>query len=154
MLMIIIAILASFLAGVSIVVSRIINANLAQKIGLLQGTFINYIVGLIFALLFFIISKEPLGVLNHSLGSIPLWAYFGGLFGMVIVMLQNYVSHKISSFNLTLLIFIGQLFIGIIIDYFTLHQLSIGKVIGGIFVLGGLTYNLMLDQKKNEEILE
>ncbi|HHW66567.1 DMT family transporter [Defluviitalea raffinosedens] len=149
-----IAILASFLAGVTIVVSRIINANLAQKIGLLQGTFFNYIVGLIFAFFFLIINKEPLRITNHSLGSIPVWAYFGGLFGVVVVMLQSYISHKIPSFNLTLLIFIGQLFMGIAIDYFTLHQLSIGKVIGGIFVLAGLIYNLILDQKKNEEILE
>jgi transporter family-2 protein len=152
--MYIIAILVSFLAGVSIVVSRIINANLAQKIGLLQGTFFNYIVGLILALFFLILSKEPLGTPNDSLGSIPIWVYFGGLFGVVVVMLSSYISHKISSFDLTLLIFIGQLFVGIVIDYFTLHQLSIGKVIGGIFVLAGLTYNLILDQKKNENLLQ
>ena len=49
---------------------------------------------------------------------------------------------------MTLLIFIGQLFIGIIIDYFALNQLSIGKVIGGLLVLTGLTYNLLLDKKQ------
>ncbi|MBL3200325.1 EamA-like transporter family protein, partial [Klebsiella pneumoniae] len=46
----------------------------------------------------------------------------------------------------TLLIFIGQLFAGTIIDFFLTNELSIGKVIGGIFVLIGLTYNLLIDR--------
>ncbi len=39
----------SILAGVSIVVARIINSNLAEKIGIFQGTFFNYITGLLFS---------------------------------------------------------------------------------------------------------
>lgn len=140
-------ILISILAGVSIVVARIINSNLAKIIGILQGTFINYIIGLLFSLIFLLLSSEFLRIPSIKFGSIPLWAYLGGLLGVLVVVLSSYITPKISAFYLTLLIFIGQLFSGIIIDYFTLNGLSIGKVIGGFLVLLGLTYNLIIDKK-------
>lgn len=141
-------ILISVLAGVSVVVSRIINSNLAKIIGIFQGTFLNYVIGLIFSLMFLFISKETIQISNLQLKSIPLWAYLGGLVGVLVILLSSYVTPKISAFYLTLLIFIGQLFFGIIIDFFTLEKLSLGKIIGGILVLCGLSYNLMLDKKR------
>ncbi|MED1370878.1 EamA-like transporter family protein, partial [Bacillus paranthracis] len=56
------------------------------------------------------------------------------------------ITPKISAFYLTLLIFIGQLFAGTIIDFILSHELSMGKIVGGIFVLIGLTYNLLVDR--------
>ncbi|KOA19412.1 EamA-like transporter family protein [Clostridium homopropionicum DSM 5847] len=138
----------SILAGVSVVVSRIINSNLAKIIGIFQGTFFNYVIGLIFSLMFLFISKETIQISNVKPHSIPSWAYLGGLVGVLVVVLSSYVTPKISAFYLTLLIFIGQLFFGIIIDFLTLEKLSLGKIIGGILVLLGLIYNLMLDKKQ------
>lgn len=142
-------ILISVLAGVSVVVSRIINSNLAKIIGIFQGTFLNYVIGLIFSLMFLFISKETIQISNLQSKSIPLWAYLGGLLGVLVIVLSSYVTPKIFAFYLTLLIFIGQLFFGVIIDFFTLEKLSLGKIIGGILVLCGLSYNLMLDKKRN-----
>ncbi|MTI47141.1 DMT family transporter [Sporosalibacterium faouarense] len=147
-----IAILLSILAGVSIVLARIINANLAKHIGLLQGTFFNYIIGLFVALIVFLLVNKPFTINNLSFSSLPLWAYLGGLVGVLVVGLSSYMTHKIPTFYLTLLIFIGQLFAGIIIDYLSLNQVSIGKVMGGLLVLSGLSYNLILDKKKNEKL--
>lgn len=50
---------------------------------------------------------------------------------------------------MTLLLFVGQLFAGIIIDSIMANQFSIGQVIGGLFVLLGFTLNLMIDKKSN-----
>ncbi|SNT02577.1 transporter family-2 protein [Anaerovirgula multivorans] len=138
----------SILAGISIVLTRIINANLAKTIGIFQGTFFNYVIGLFFSLIFLAFSKESLSISNSTLQSVPLWAYFGGLVGVFVIVLSSYITPKMSSLYLTLLIFMGQLFVGIIIDYLTLNHLSLGKVIGGFLVLIGLTYNLVLDQKQ------
>jgi bacterial/archaeal transporter family-2 protein len=140
-------VLLSILAGVSIVISRIINSNLANKIGIFQGTFFNYIVGLFFSFLFLFISSESLNISTTSLHKIPLWAYLGGLTGVLVVTLSNFITPKISAFYLTLIIFIGQLFVGIIIDYLTSNILSPGKLIGGTLVLIGLAYNLIIDLK-------
>lgn len=143
-----IAILVSVMAGVSIVLARTINANLAKTIGLFSGTFFNFVTGLFTSLIFIFFSKESLNMSNIDFSSIPIWAYLGGLVGVIVIVLSNHITPKISAFYLTLLIFIGQLFVGIILDYFTLGELSIGKVLGGILVLLGLTYNLLLDKKK------
>lgn len=138
----------SVMAGISVVVSRIINFRLADEIGIVQGTFYNYVVGLFFSLVFMFFSGEFLKIPSIQFGSLPLWAYIGGMCGVVVVTLSSYVTPKISSFYLTLLIFTGQLFAGIIIDFFSTSHLSAGKIIGGLFVLAGLTYNLVVDLKR------
>jgi len=143
----------SILVGISVVVARIINSNLAKRIGIFQGTFFNYVTGLFFSFIFLLLSNEALTISSIKMNSIPLWAYLGGLAGVIVIVLSNYLTPKISSFYFTLLVFIGQLFIGIIIDFSTFHDLSIGKLIGGLFVLIGLTYNLWIDKKQKMEII-
>lgn len=146
-------ILISILAGVTIVITRNINSILAQKIGIFQSTLINYITGLFFSFIFLCLSNESLNTISVRLKPLPLWAYLGGLSGVIVIALSSYIIPRISAFYLTLLIFVGQLFTGIIIDYFTLNKLSSGKIIGGILVLSGLTYNLLLDRKKEAKPL-
>ncbi|MDH4422023.1 DMT family transporter [Bacillus cereus] len=136
----------AILVGVSIVVARIINANLAKKIGNWEGTFFNYITGLFFSMIFLIFSSDSIYISSHTLQKIPFVVYLGGLVGVIVISLSNYITPKISAFYLTLLIFIGQLFMGTIIDFFMTNELSIGKIIGGILVLIGLTYNLFVDR--------
>jgi transporter family-2 protein len=143
-------IIISILAGVSVVVSRITNSNLAKKIGIFQSTLFNYIVGLFFSIIFFILSKEKVNLSGLKSAGIPLWAYLGGIAGVLLIVLSNYITPKISSFYLTLLMFIGQLFTGIVIDYFAKGNISIGKFIGGLLVLVGLVYNLIIDKKSRQ----
>jgi len=150
--MILIYLLIAISTGITVVAGRSINAILAEKIGTFQGTLINFIVGLSFSVLFLLISKETINVTYEGMREIPLWAYLGGLIGVVIVVLSNNITPKISAIYLTLIIFIGQLVLGIIIDYFTFHDMSVGKLLGGLFVLIGLSYNLWLDKKQKTEI--
>lgn len=144
--------LMAVLAGISIVVARIINANLANRIGLFQGTVFNYLTGVLFSLIFLLFSKEMLSLGNIDWKSIPIWAYLGGVVSVAVVVLSSYVTPKISVFYQTLFVFIGQLFVGIIVDFVVLNQLSIGKVMGGILVLVGLTLNLVLDTKSLKKV--
>ena len=143
-------ILVAILSGVSIVVSRIINSRLGDEIGVFQSTFYNFLTGLLFSMIILFFSSENMNISSEVLSSTPIIAYLGGLIGVISITLSNYVAPKISAFYMALLIFIGQLFTGIIIDYFTLGQLSIGKIIGGIIVCIGLAYNLNLDKKETE----
>lgn len=137
----------SILGGASVVLGRMINAKLSEKIGTLQSTLINYIVGLSFTIIIFFITQDKFKMGLHAFSSIPFWAYLGGLMGVIIIMTSNYVTPRISAFYITLLVFIGQLFLGTVIDYFMLRQLSLTKAIGGILVLAGLSYNLWIDQR-------
>ncbi|MFA9398108.1 MAG: DMT family transporter [Clostridiaceae bacterium] len=139
-------IILAILAGTLVVMNRIVNSNLALETGILQGTFINYATGLFFSIIFFFISKEFFDFSFVNLKSIPFYAYLGGLIGVMIVSLCSYLTPKMSNFYLTLLIFIGQIFAGIVLDYFISNSLSIGKIIGGLLVLTGLTINSYLDR--------
>ncbi len=143
------AILVSIAAGVTVVVSRNINSLLAEKEGLFVSTFFNYLTGVFFSMVFLFFSSETLRLSADTLGQIPVWAYLGGLLGVVVVTLSNYITPQISAFYMTLIIFIGQLFTGILIDWFALHILSAGKLIGGLLVLLGLACNLYFDMKAN-----
>ncbi len=140
-------IIIALLSGVSIVVSRIINANLAERIGLFQSTFYNFLTGLIFSFIIFLFINESYDLSSLGNLAIPLYAYLGGLIGVFSITLSNYTAPKISAFYMTLLIFIGQIVTGIIIDYFLLNELSVGKIVGSIFVTIGLSYNLYIDSK-------
>ncbi len=144
-------IILAIMAGVTVVIGRILNSRLAEQIGTLQGTLMNYVVGLTFSILFLFISSESLTITKMQENTIPFWAYLGGLVGVVVVMLSNYITPKMSSFYSTLFLFVGQLFAGIIIDYLILKDFSIGKLIGGVLVFLGLVYNLRVDQSDIKE---
>lgn len=146
--MIFIAVLATALSGLTIVISRILNSALAEKIGLFQSTVYNYITGLSVSFLFALFSKQAGGLYGIHFGAVPVWAYLGGFVGVITVVLSSYLTPRISAFYLTLLLFVGQLFTGIFIDFFNAAEFSPSKLVGGIFVLGGLTYNLVYDRKK------
>lgn len=140
----------SILGGASVVLGRMINAKLSVKIGTLQSTLINYIVGLSFTVIIFFITGDTFKIGLDGITTIPFWAYLGGLMGVIIIMTSNYITPRISAFYLTLLVFIGQLFLGTILDYFIFHELSYTKGVGGLLVLTGLSYNLWIDQKRQK----
>ena len=136
-------------AGALIVIGRVINSNLAIKVGIYKGTVINYVVGLIFAAAYLVIEMSLFNPAKINFTIIPWWAWLGGLTGVMVIVLSNYITPKISSFAQTLLVFIGQLFAGVIIDYFSSGSISIGKIIGGALVLAGLVYNTRVDFVKD-----
>jgi len=65
-----------------------------------------------------------------------------------VVILGNITVVKVSAFYLTLLIFIGQIFSGILIDAVISGEFSARILTGGILVAIGLCVNLLLDRKK------
>ena len=142
-------ILMALSAGALIVIGRVINSNLAIKIGIFKGAVINYIVGLIFAAAYLVVEMFLFDPAKANLAVLPWWAWLGGLTGVMVIVLSNYITPKISSFAQTLLVFIGQLFAGVIIDYFSSGSVSIGKIIGGALVLAGLVYNTRVDFVKD-----
>jgi len=69
----------------------------------------------------------------------------------MVVIISNIIIPKIPTIYSTLLIFIGQLFTGIVLDYLTGMEISKGKVVGGLLILAGMAYNSMIDRKELEE---
>jgi transporter family-2 protein len=143
----ILAVLVSFIAGVNIVVSRTLNAKLAEHTSLRISTFFNYMIGLLVAVpVCFLLGKnEP--AFTAFVFSPKIYIYLGGIFGVCVVLLSNLTVTKISAFYLSLFLFIGQVFSGILIDVVISKEFSLRNLIGGVFVAAGLCVNLLLDRK-------
>ena len=150
---IIVPVILSLLSGVTIVVSRSINACLACKTGMLQSTFFNYAVGLTVSVAILLIAGtgEPLLTTPFSL-SPRVYIYTGGLMGVFVVTLLNAIVSKISSFYATLLLFIGQVFSGVILDGVLSGKFSILNIVGGVFVAAGLAACMLADKKARPPI--
>lgn len=136
-------ILISIASGGIVVLSRILNTVLTDSIGLMESSFFNYLTGFISSVILFFIMKETMDFSNFS--NAPIWAYLGGLIGVIIVILSSVVTPKMSVFYISLIIFIGQLFTGIVLDYLTVKTIPFNKIIGGLLVVGGLLYNIRID---------
>lgn len=143
-------ILISMLAGVIIVVSRVLNTRLSEKIGLIESSYFNYLTAALTSLILFIIIGENFSF--SSLNGTPFYAYLGGFLGVIIVILNSVVTPKMSSFYVTLLVFIAQLFSGIAIDWMIENTLPLAKIIGGLFVVLGLGYNLYIDYLDSKKV--
>lgn len=140
-------IIIAFLTGGLVILSMIVNSNLAKRVGTFQGTFINYTVGILFTAIILLFNKSSLNISIDSLASIPFWAYLGGAIGVMVVAMSNIIIPKIPTIYSTLLIFMGQLFTGIVIDSMAGSLVSKGKIIGGLLIVAGLVYNFNLDKR-------
>lgn len=141
-------VLLSLFSGITVVASRSVNAELAESASPLVSTWYNYVVGLVVSLLFW----AGAALTGTSVFSItfsgPLWIYTGGLIGVGTVLILNLTVKKMPAFILTLLMFVGQLFTGILLDILLGEPLSVSQLAGGALTAGGLILNLWLDQKK------
>jgi len=125
---------AVFLSGVLVVVSRAYNSRLAERTSVFISTFFNYFCGLAAAIVVFLLlgSQEP--VWAGLTFSQNWWIYLGGAIGVGTVWLSNVVVVKIPQLYITLLMFVGQVFTGVILDALLDGAFSSANLIGGALV--------------------
>lgn len=145
----VIAISGVLLSGVTIVLARMCNARLAQKCGAPYSSLMNYITGLLGSLIIFLAMGAAANAAFPAPGG-SIAMYLGGVLGLVSVYALNIVAHRLPATQLTLLIFVGQLFSGLLLDYFLLHKFSAGTLAGGLIVLAGLFIHILSDKKAEE----
>lgn len=131
----------AILGGVLTTLSMVINSSLGKKIGVLQSTFINYIVGLLGSLALLMIIGTSANVSVEELTKMPFYIFLGGLLGVIVVYSSNIIIPKIPVVYSTLLLFIGQIFAGILLDLVLINEISLNKVLGGIIISIGIIYN-------------
>lgn len=140
------AVLVSFAAGICVVLSRCINADLASRIGALRGSLVNHLVGLAVSgiVLIFMGGPSPIAAF-HAVGPRP-WVYIGGTLGVTVVLLFNITVPHISAFRLTVLNFVGQVFTGIVLDLCMGSALSDASFTGGLVIAAGMAINLAAER--------
>ena len=131
----------AFLAGAARTVSRCINAKLSSVTSVMSGAFWNYLVGTACAIAALVVAGERLN--EPVAGILPRWAYLGGPIGLAFVALSNFVIPRLSAFAMTILVFLGQIGTGLILDAVTDNAMSDQKAIGAMLVLVGLGIQTM-----------
>ncbi|MGL4736950.1 MAG: DMT family transporter [Cellulosilyticaceae bacterium] len=137
------AIILSFVAGISIVTSRTCNARLADRIGALPGSFINHLVGLPLCILI-LLCFAPRDATSLLARSSNAWIYLGGVLGVATVLLFNLLVPKVAALPLTILAFVGQIFTSMIVDLVVLHTYDPATFWGGLLIACGIGINMLL----------
>ena len=146
-----IPIAVSLLTGVTIVVSRTINASLAQQTSIIKSTFFNYGTGFALSLILLFAAGRSEPMVTRFSFDPNVWIYLGGILGVCIITLLNAAVSRISSFYMTLLLFAGQVFTGLIIDMILSGSLCLYDLLGGALVCAGLAQNLIVDRLSNRK---
>ena len=141
--------LLALLSGGTVATSILLNARLGAIKGLKKGVFVNYLMGLVVSL--------PIALLINgtTLPDIEInWMFIlaltGGAIGFLAVMMNSYITPRIGILYVTILLFIGQLGTGVIIDRIRDGSIQIGKIMGGLLIVTGLVYLLRLEKNKKE----
>lgn len=136
------AVLYAIISGVTVVLSRSVNTQLSEKIGAMQGALVNHVVGLIVSILilFFVNVEIVPFTLNNPL------MYFGGVLGVMIVYLSNVIVPKVSSFNLTVLSFVGQVLMGLMLDVILTQSYSIPSLKAAVIIATGIFLTILTER--------
>ncbi len=132
--------------GFSIVISMVQNARLSQSISNAQTTVLNFMTGLFGILVIFVIGGFGFDAFTHFY-SVPLFAYIGGILGVVVVFIATVVIRKVSIIGASMLMYTGQMLAGIVIDYFRDIYISPIKILGCILIIVGIYINAYIDYK-------
>lgn len=109
----ILPILAAFVAGLLVILSRQVNGRLAMSTTPLISSFWNHFVGLVFLTVVGLIIG---GLIPANIAEMPWWIYTGGAIGVVFVASGSWLITRIGAVNSTLLVIAGQMVFGVIFD--------------------------------------
>lgn len=109
------AFLLAIIGGVSSATQAGVNGELSKKIGVLETSFISFLVGTIALLLMvFLLGKGNLSGVFSS----PKWQLTGGLLGAVFVYSLVFATPKVGVASTLVAVISGQLLTSTIIDHF------------------------------------
>ena len=139
------AALLSFFSGWSMVLARMANASLAQTSGTGFSTVMNYITGLTGSLLLFMWMGSP-RMAPFPMPGLSFVFYLGGALGALGIFLCNVVTPRLPALQMSLIVFVGQIFSGMILDAL-MSRFAVGTLVGGLLVAVGMLLNARADHR-------
>ena len=124
MLELLISALLAMAAGASGVTQQVLNANL--KTGLNSAAwsgFVSYLVGLICMAILVMVMREPVPSMAAA-GRVPVWAWTGGMFGAVFIIMGIVLIPRIGAGTYIALVIAAQLLTSLAFDHFGLLGLE------------------------------
>ncbi|MBF9016330.1 MULTISPECIES: DMT family transporter [unclassified Oceanispirochaeta] len=147
----------ALISGALVMLSTVINAQLAKRVGLLRGTSVNYAAGLVTAIVILLIMGSRPSEFAVIPSIHPLLIFGGGVLGVIIVSGLSTVVPRIPAVYSTILIFIGQVGAGLVLDYYILDSFAWLQAAGAVVIALGLLSKILVDvkeQKKAAALLE
>jgi transporter family-2 protein len=138
-----ISILFALAAGISIVVQQALNAHLRGELGSAAGSgFVSYFVGLVCMAIVVMVWRDPLPP-AVTIGRIPWWAWSGGLFGAIFIMLAIFLVPKLGAATFIALLVAGQMLASVALDHFgwlglAQRPVDLPRVFGVVILVGGV----------------
>ncbi len=138
-----ISFLLALAAGVSIVVQQALNANLRGEFGSAAWSgFVSYFVGLLCMAILVLAWRDPLPS-AVAIVRIPWWAWSGGLFGAIFIMLAIFLLPKLGAATFIALLVAGQMLASVAFDHFgwlglVQRPVDLPRVIGVLLLVGGV----------------
>ncbi|TLD83175.1 DMT family transporter [Helicobacter sp. MIT 11-5569] len=149
----------SLVMGIAISMQAPINASLSRSLQAspILAALISFVIGSACLLLFACLSGELNADIFKSLLKQSWWKFLGGILGAFFVFGTILLAPKIGLINMFLLILIGQLITGMLLDNFGAFGLNIKpiswhKILGLVIVFGGLLVFFMKEIKEGLQI--
>jgi transporter family-2 protein len=133
----------AFVAGMALTIQVGINSTLRHGLGNpAMATLVSFLVGTVGLALFLLLARTPLPT-RAALGSVPAWAWFGGLVGAFYVATTVIVGPRLGSATLLALVVLGQLLAALVIDHFgwigfPQHSISTVRILGAVLLFSGV----------------
>jgi bacterial/archaeal transporter family-2 protein len=137
----IVPVFLALLTGVTVVTSRTINGTLGKRSTASLSAWYNHLVGLLGSLAVLVILGFQGHIPFENINLSNAWIFTGGLLGVLAVTFSNFLIHHVSSYSMTLLLFVGQITGGVLLDVFLEGSFAPIQVIAGLVIVIGFSMN-------------
>lgn len=134
-------VLLAIFNGMLSVINKMVNVQAKRHLGMLNGTLINYLEGTLLSLLLVALLGKSNELNLTVLSAIPPIYFIGGVAGLISMIFAIRGMDKTEVILSTVLILIGQLGMGFVIDSFGKKELTFLKLMGIILIIIGIALN-------------
>lgn len=136
MMKFIVAMIAA-LGGAAVAVQSKVNGGLSKKVGLIEGSFISFLIGTL-VLFFFVIFFGKGNLL--AVFEVPKWQLIGGILGAIYVSILIFSVNKIGVASTLMAVVLGQILLGAMIDHFgwfggESHPITVKKMVAILLLI-------------------
>ncbi|MGK8208936.1 DMT family transporter [Burkholderia cenocepacia] len=132
----------TIVAGVSLMTQQVLNANLRGALNSAAWSgFASYALGLACMAVLALALRDPLP--SSALAArIPWWAFSGGLFGAIFIVLAIFTIPKLGAASFLVLVVTGQILASMTIDHFgwfglVQRPVDVSRLVGIALLIGG-----------------
>ncbi len=141
-------VLLSIAAGALVALTTSMNAALGKRISVEGSTLVNYAAGLATSL---VLSLFLRSLTVPRLSGLPAYVYLGGALGVCVVLLNCVVLPRVPVVLVTMLLFTGQVLMGMVVDALNGIPLTAGKALGALLIVAGLLFNVWVDSNEKKK---